>query len=252
LLEKKLIPYSQLALKREDFKKTEDVFNRVMNRDNIAVACLLRHKEDGYRLIVANAHFHWDPAYSDVKLVQIGMLMDELDDLATKWSKRKDDKTSTFEKIPLVICVDTNSMPDSGVYEYVSKGVIDGNHPDFKNHRYGKYTDSGMSHPFNLRSAYGQGPGGKEILPFTNYTPGFVGVIDYIWYETPLLNVEAVMDGPEAAYVENVVGFPDPHFPSEYHPYQGFANSSHIVIAAKLRIKDSSSTDKKKGSSAID
>src|ERR1700730_12324140 len=85
LLEKKLIVFTQSALKREDFKKTEDVFNRVMNRDNIAVACHLRHKQDGYRVIVANAHIHWDPAFSDVKLVQVAMLMEELDDLATKW-----------------------------------------------------------------------------------------------------------------------------------------------------------------------
>ena len=75
-----------------------------------------------------------------------------------------------------------------------------------------------MSHPFSLKSAYAQGPGGKELLPFTNYTPGFQGVIDYIWYGTSTLSVEAVMDGPEAAYIENVVGFPDPHFPSEYAP----------------------------------
>src|SRR5215471_4684772 len=87
LLEKKLIVFTQSALKREDFKKTEDVFNRVMSRDNIAVACLLRHKQDGYRVVVANAHIHWDPAYSDVKLVQVAMLMEELEDLTNKWSK---------------------------------------------------------------------------------------------------------------------------------------------------------------------
>jgi CCR4-NOT transcription complex subunit 6 len=248
-----LIVYTQLALKREDFKKTEDVFNRVMNRDNIAVACLLRHKQDGYRLIVANAHFHWDPLYSDVKLVQVGLLLEELEDLASKWSKRKEDKSLTSsEKIPLVICADVNSIPGSGVDEYVLKGAIDGNHPDWKGHRYGKFTEAGMTHPFNLKSAYGQGPGGKEILPFTNYTPGFQGVIDYIWYGTSGLNVEAVMDGPETAYIENVVGFPDAHFPSEYYSISSQINLSHIVIAAKLRVKDSSSTDKKKGSTAID
>jgi len=217
LLEKKLIVFTQSALKREDFKKTEDVFNRVMNRDNIAVACLLRHKQDGYRVIVANAHIHWDPAFSDVKLVQVAMLMEELEDLTNKWSKREK-SASEGAKIPLVICGDFNSIPDSGVYEYMSRAIIDCSHPEFQSHRYGKFTEVGMTHLFGLRSAYAQGPGGKEILPFTNYTPGFQGVIDYIWYGTSTLSVEAVMDGPEAAYIENVVGFPDPHFPSEYSP----------------------------------
>jgi CCR4-NOT transcription complex subunit 6 len=214
-----LIVFTQSALKREDFKKTEDVFNRVMNRDNIAVACLLRHKIDGYRVIVANAHIHWDPAFSDVKLIQVAMLMEELDELANKWSKRKDEKSINITdstKIPLVICGDFNSIPNSGVYEYMSKGTIDRDHTDFQSHRYGKFTEIGMSHPFSLRSAYAQGVNGKELLPFTNNTPGFQGVIDYIWYGTSALSVEAVMDGPEAAYIENVVGFPDPHFPSEY------------------------------------
>lgn len=210
--------FTQSALKREDFKKTEDVFNRVMNRDDISTACLFRHKQEGYRIIVANAHLVWDPAFSDVKLIQVAMLMAELEELSAKWSKRKDDKATDGGKIPLVICADFNSMPDSGVYEYMSKGTISGDHPDFQGHRYGKFTEVGMSHPFSLKSAYAQGPGGKEILPFTNYTPGFQGVIDYIWYGTSTLGVEAVMDGPDPDYMENVVGFPNPHFPSEYGP----------------------------------
>ena len=218
--------YTQSALKREDFKKTEDVFNRVMNRDDIAVACLLRHKVDGYKLVVANAHFFWDPAFSDVKLVQAGMLMEELEDVYAKWSvKRKDEPKPSSPTTPdlsgktaLVVCVDMNSTPDSGVYEFLFRGQLGPSHPDFKGHRYGKYTEVGMSHPFSLRSAYAQGPNGAEILPFTNYTPGFSGVIDYIWYGTTGLSVEAVMDGPESAYIENVVGFPDPHFPSEHLP----------------------------------
>jgi CCR4-NOT transcription complex subunit 6 len=190
-----------------------------MNRDHIAVACLLRHKQDNYRILVANAHTEWDPAFSDVKLVQTAMLMEELEDLAFKWTKqqRKDSSsTDPANKIPVIITGDFNSVPSSGWYEYMSRGTIDSSHADFQSHRYGKFTEVGMSHPFSLKSAYAQGVGGKELLPFTNYTPGFQGVIDYIWYEGSTLSVEAVMDGPEAAYFENVVGFPDPHFPSEY------------------------------------
>ena len=223
-----------------------------MNRDHVAVACFLRHKQDGYRVIVANAHVEWSPAFSDVKLVQVGMLMEQLEELAATWSKRKDDKVTypDASKIPIVVCGDFNSIPNSGVYEFLSRGTLDSTHEDFKKHRYGKFTEVGMSHPFSLRSAYAQGPGGKELLPFTNYTPGFQGVIDYIWYGTPSLSVEAVMEQPEAAYTEKVVGFPDPHFPSEY-VFLFLADNSHIVIVAKLRVKDTSSADKKK-ISAID
>lgn len=148
------------------------------------------------------------------------MLLEELDDLSKKWAKLKDDKFPPYadqSRIPLVICGDFNSTPESGVYEYMAKGKIDSNHTDFQSHRYGKFTEVGMTHPFSLKSAYAM-KDGKELLPFTNYTPGFQGVIDYIWYGTGALTVEAVMDRPEDEYIENVVGFPDPHFPSEYTP----------------------------------
>ena len=87
LVEKHLIEYSTVAMQRPDFKKTDDMFNRVLGKDHIAVVCLLENKETGTRLIVANTHLHWDPAFSDVKLVQTALLIEEVEKVAQKLAK---------------------------------------------------------------------------------------------------------------------------------------------------------------------
>ena len=63
-----------------------------------------------------------------------------------------------------------------------------------------------------LKSAYA----GIGELPLTNYTPSFHGAIDYIWYSTATLSVNAVLSEVDQGYLEKVVGFPDAHNPSEY------------------------------------
>ena len=64
---------------------SEAMLNRVMLRDNIGIAVLLELKDASsphhspQHLLVSNAHIHWDPEFSDVKLIQTIMLMNELD-----------------------------------------------------------------------------------------------------------------------------------------------------------------------------
>lgn len=228
LVEQQLVEFNQSALQRPDIKKTEDMFNRVITKDHIAVIVLLENRKTGSRLIVANAHIHWDPEYRDVKLIQTSLLMDELAKIADRFARlpprllNPDGKNGdeaplpppTYEngtKIPMILCGDFNSVPDSGVYEFLSRGSVPSNHPDFMSHSYGNYTADGLKHNMGLRSAYA----GVGELPITNYTPSFEGVIDYIWHTTSTLSVSAVLGEVDPAYLSKVVGFPNAHFPSE-------------------------------------
>ena len=250
MVEKHLIEFGQLALQRPDFKKTEDLFNRVLTKDSIAVVTLLEHRITGSRLIVANVHIHWDPAFRDVKLVQVGLLMDELEKIAHQFAKlppKPPPPTSEVipngvasveageatgangvahqqppkpplppiytdgSKIPMIVCGDFNSVPDSGVYAFLANGRVPSQHPDFMSHVYGNFTSDGLQHQMNLKSAYA----GIGELPLTNYTPSFQGVIDYIWYTTPSLNVVSLLGEVDQSYLSKVVGFPNAHFPSE-------------------------------------
>ena len=250
-MEKHLIEFSAVAMQRQDFKKTDDMFNRVLGKDHIAVVCLMEDKHTGTRLIIANAHIHWDPAYSDVKLVQVALLLDEIEKIANDFAKypppappspevtagftngetsagdkadflssagsasqRPPPVYSDGSKIPIVVCGDFNSVPSSGVYEFLSTGSLPANHPDFLSHTYGRYTSDGLRHRLGLKSAYAAtGAGG---LSMTNYTPSYQGEIDYIWYSTANLGCNAVLGDVDKTYLEKVVGFPNAHYPSEY------------------------------------
>lgn len=216
LIDQDLVEYNQKAIQRPDFKKTADIFNRVMNKDHVAVFAMLEDKSTNERLLVANSHIHWDPSDADVKLVQVGVLMDEIQRFAKKHlAPSADSKGPTYpspDKLPTIICGDYNSSPGSGVYEFFSKGTIQQDHTDFGNYSYGTYTTEGLSHPFSLKSSYNS----IQELPFTNYTPGFKGVLDYIWHSANTLDVIALLGSIDNEYLSKIVGFPNAHFPSEY------------------------------------
>ncbi|KAI9571806.1 Endonuclease/exonuclease/phosphatase [Boletus coccyginus] len=238
LIEKQLIEFRTVAMQRPDFKKTDDMFDRVLGKDHIAVICCFENRETGTRLIVANAHIHWDPNFRDVKLVQVALLMDEIEQIAAYFCKlpprppNPEDKTAPQPrslpvygdgtKIPLIICGDFNSVPDSGVCEFLSNGSAPPDHPDFMSHLYGRYTTEGLRHKFGLKSSYAAAGG----PPLTNFTPSFRGVIDYIWYNTGNLAVNAVLGGVDKGYLDKVVGFPNAHFPSD-----------HVCLVSEFRVK---------------
>lgn len=234
LVEKHLVEFSTVAMQRADLKKTDDMFNRVLTKDHIAIVSLFENKETGTRFIIANAHILWDPQYRDVKLVQIALLMDEVEKVANNFarypprppapasptdspgdnsgSSRPPPVYTDGSKIPLIVSGDFNSLPDSGVYEYLSTGSLPSDHDDWMSFTYGKYTQDGLRHKFGLKSAYAA----LGELPMTNYTPTFQGPIDYIWYSTSSLAVNAVLGEVDQSYLDKVVGFPNAHFPSEY------------------------------------
>lgn len=223
LVEQQLIEFNQIAMRRPDFKKTEDMFNRVMTKDHIAVVTLLEHRASGARLIVANAHLYWDDQFRDVKLVQVAMLMEEVSKIGDQFSRLPPrmglaegyDKAPDYingAKIPTIVCGDFNSIPGSGVYDFVTRGSVEHDHPDFMDHVYGTYTSDGMSHPLALKSAYSH----IGELPFTNYTPGFQGVIDYLFYTTNSLSVTGLLGELDATYLSKIVGWPSAHSPSDH------------------------------------
>jgi CCR4-NOT transcription complex subunit 6 len=253
LVEKQLIEFSAVAMQRQDFKKTDDMFNRVLGKDHIAVVCLMEDKQTKTRFIIANAHLHWDPAYCDVKLVQAALLVDEIEKIANSFAKYPPPPTpsplptqspgtdevesngagepstspslpsassrppptySDGSKIPLIICGDFNSVPISGVHEFLSTGSLSANHPDFLSHTYGRYTTDGLRHRLGLKNSYSALGAGE--LPLTNYTPNFQGAIDHVWYSGANLSVNGVLGEVDKGYLEKVVGFPNTHFPSEY------------------------------------
>lgn len=68
---------------------------------------------------------HWDPEYSDVKLVQTMMFLSEVKNIIDKASRNLQSSVlGEFGTIPLVLCADLNSLPDSGKKRYFYIGCF--------------------------------------------------------------------------------------------------------------------------------
>ena len=250
-LEKHIIEFANTAINRPDMKGEHDTFNRVMPRDHIAVVTFFENRHTGSRMIVVNAHIYWDPAFNDVKLIQVAILMEQVTMLADRWATYPPSKDaaifrhpeantdtdsslpeeapvepspsleySSGTQIPLLICGDFNSAAGSGVNDLITLGSVSADHADLANRSYGKFTKDGMSHPFKLKSAY------TDELSFTNYTPDFSGVVDYIFYSHNVMQVRGVLGKVEPEYLSKVPGFPNHHFPSD-----------HLALRAEFSIK---------------
>ena len=110
-------------MQRSDFIKTDIMFNRLFNKEYIAVVCCFEDRSTGTRFIVANAHMFWNADFCDVKLVQVGMLMDELEKIAHAFARyppplktesgQPPPSYSDGTKIPTIVCGDYNSVPRS-------------------------------------------------------------------------------------------------------------------------------------------
>ncbi len=242
MLAREFIDFANIAINRQDMKGEHDTFNRVMPRDHIAVILFLENRMTGSRIIVGNAHLLWDPDFADVKLVQVAILMEQITKFSEKWANhppcrdkaafrhsQADGEGSTESEtefldpgpsleytsgpqIPLIICGDFNCAADSGVYELITLGSVPGNHTDMGNRGYGSLTRDGMAHPFKLKSAYNS----PDELSFTNYTPNFTGILDYIWYSTNALQIRELLGNVDEEYLQRVPGFPNHWFPSDH------------------------------------
>ncbi|KAI9500577.1 Endonuclease/exonuclease/phosphatase [Coemansia spiralis] len=240
-----LLEFQQSALSRKDFRKCDDFFNRFMTKDNIVGFAVLKHRKlpNEPMMFVANAHVHWDPEFTDVKMVQTAMLMEELAALGKKHAPglaaaaqgttgpihsagsegseahrvqiQQQQQQKLFQKIAAIICGDFNSTPGSGLYEFLSRGRLDKEHDDLERlEPYADYKRHGLRHPFGLKSAYAS----IGELPLTNFSPMFNGTIDYIWYTTGTLIPTGVLGELDDEWMQQNVGFPNAHVPSDHIP----------------------------------
>jgi CCR4-NOT transcription complex subunit 6 len=247
--------FGRKAVERSGRNASADMINRVWQRDDIGTIILLENRVTGSRMIVANAHFYWDPTYKDVKLVQVAVLMEELARLAEEYAKMpacKNKKVFQFSdaegnaepspelgpsqeyssgtQIPMIVCGDFNSGKDSAVYDLLSNGNLGSKHEDLGDRNYGKFSEAGMSHPFTLKSAYSS----IGELSFTNYTPGFTDVLDWIWYSSNSLRVSGLLGDVDKEYLQRVPGFPNFHFPSDHLALM----AEFVVSGKKLKVTE--------------
>uniref|UniRef100_A0A673WA39 poly(A)-specific ribonuclease n=1 Tax=Salmo trutta TaxID=8032 RepID=A0A673WA39_SALTR len=257
LVQKHTVEFNQVAMANSE--GSEVMLNRVMTKDNIGVAVLLEVNKDiltpcvcssGLKplqekqlILVANAHMHWDPEFCDVKLIQTMMFLSELKSITERHlsSVGTGSPTSDPAPIPIVLCADLNSLPDSGVVEYLSNGGVAENHKDFRELRYNEALtnfscqgNGSITHSFQLKSAYQD-----SLMSYTNYTYDFKGIIDYIFFSKTHMSVAGLLGPLESQWLtdNNITGCPHPHIPSDH-----FSLLAQLELHSPLTTTSSSSS----------
>jgi len=216
LLEEHLIEYQSISLDRfRDLKGDRSAFDRLMLKDNIALVGLFEIPRPSPTLVlIANTHIHWDPSNSDLKLMQVQFMLEELaKTIASPSASVALAATAPGRKIALIVAGDFNATPSSGVYQLLRDGKVPPNHPDFNGSNFGRYTSEGLHHDFSLRSAYAA----INEPEYTNHSGDFTGVLDYLWYATDTVRVLQALDVvPLSDLLQLRTPLPNPHFPSDH------------------------------------
>jgi hypothetical protein len=93
-------------------QRTQQALQRLC-KDNVAqIAILELRGGSGEKVCISNTHIFWDPEFADVKLWQTWTLASELD------------RFTSSRGLPLILCGDFNSEPDSSVRVVVVRGGV--------------------------------------------------------------------------------------------------------------------------------
>jgi CCR4-NOT transcription complex subunit 6 len=170
---------------------------------NIALVAVVRDRmgpEDCPPLVVVVPHLHWNPQLTHVKLLQAARLVM----VATRTAQR-------YGTPYVIFGGDFNSLPTSAVYQWLTTGSVEPQHPDVATF----CPRFRCVHELGLASAYA--PLGE---PATNFTGDFTGCIDYLMYTKASLAVTDVLapQNPKVPDTDAPLLLPDAHNPSDHVP----------------------------------
>lgn len=128
-------------------------------------------------------------------------------------------------KVTVIFCGDFNSVPSSGVFAFMTRGILGADHPDCTKCKYcfSTYVVScilifasvsetqimNMQHQFQFISACG-------TPQFTNYTLDFKSCLDYIFCERSHVSVTGIAAFPSEDVLSANVALPSEVFPSDH------------------------------------
>jgi len=157
-----------------------------LSKDNVAQLVVLElaqqsmasrtNRDPINQVCIANTHLYSNKDYPDVKLWQTLHLLQELETFIM----------ARGTNLPLMICGDFNSTPDTAVYDLLSRQMVHPGHPDVntsdENGPNVLPNVMNITHSHMLDSVYHTVLGDEPL--FTNYTMQFKGVLDYMWFST--------------------------------------------------------------------
>ncbi|XP_067854866.1 2',5'-phosphodiesterase 12 [Heptranchias perlo] len=194
----------------ERISANPNVKEKVLQRSTTFQVCVLQSIKDPLRkLCIGNTHLYWHPKGGHIRLVQI----------ATAFRHLQQVTTEIYPDTPVIFCGDFNSTPTTGLYDFVTKGSISADHPDWTSNGEEERCNMSLTHSFKLKSACGE-------PAYTNYVGGFQGCLDYIFMDMNIFEVVQVIPFPTHEEITCHLALP-----SVSHP------SDHIALICDLRCK---------------
>jgi len=148
------------------------------------------------RLMVASVDLCREPMFEDVRAMQAKTLAETLEKLVITT------KAASAPNVPVIVCGGFHVAPESGVYELMSNGQLDHNHPSVA----GLKLFSPLQQRLGLKSAY------KSVYktepPYTVFTPSQQIASDYIFYTASRLRALAALDVPARETLERDTALP--------------------------------------------
>nr|CAD7433435.1 unnamed protein product [Timema monikensis] len=162
-------------------EKNGALAERFLARTTCLQCTILESVEDPReQVIVGNTHLYFHPNADHIRLLQGGMTIIYLEDIFAKLLSMSTDK-----RVSMVVCGDFNSTPECGVYQLFTTQFVPENCIDWKSKEDEAMNELSLSHSLLLGSAYG-------TPAFTNFTAGFAGCLDYIFYQIDQLEITQV------------------------------------------------------------
>lgn len=202
-----------------------------LSKDNVAQLVVLelaqpsmssRSSRDSNMVCIANTHLYSNKDFPDVKLWQSWQLLQELETFIM-----------SRPNLPLMICGDFNSTPDTAVYDLLSRQQVHPGHPDVNMNNGDDSSPNilpdamSISHSFQLGSVYNTVMGEEPYA--TNYTAHFKGVLDYMWYSASNLRPLSCAPIPdEAELTKHGDALPSTQY-----------SSDHIMLISDMQIMGS-------------
>jgi len=229
-VDKHVIDYDKLAhaeVKNHNGIDNTDKGVQRLTRGNVALGVVLEDLQikatnssqasgpsGGHTIFVLNTHILCDPGATDVKLCQAHFLMTSTQQML-----------GPNKHMPLLICGDFNSTPDSAVYEYLQSGRVRTGHEDLAVDPCGLLKRINAGHQFQMATAY-HACNGQEAK-YTNYTEDFKGTLDYIWFTSNSLAVLAISQVDDESQLTQETALPSSTRPSD-----------HVSLVATFMFRD--------------
>ncbi|XP_046675710.1 2',5'-phosphodiesterase 12-like isoform X2 [Homalodisca vitripennis] len=186
-------------------EKNTQLKERITGLGTTALALTLENNEKpGEILVVGNTHFYFHPDADHIRLLQGGILIAFLSDIVDSIKAKNPGKN-----VSLLCCGDFNSVPECGIYKLMTENHVPADFVDWRSKPEEEVKELSLSQPYKMQSACG-------TPKYTNFTVGFADCLDYIYYQTDRLKVEAVVPLPSEEELRQHTAIPSVVFPSDH------------------------------------